>query len=158
MTHCARFLSLVVLTVLGACSSDPILPNLPSKDTLPSILDSFGDTAHVTVPDTMVVGLPSNVIVRTIGGGFQYPVGTNFCVSVGSTTLVQANAVVNISPVDIVSFPKAGQECNAAQILLDHVITVTPTQPGALTIQILGRRLPGDNSLIRARSVYVKQP
>jgi hypothetical protein len=150
----AGSLALLTLAAAVACSSGPGPTDAGSTDLGTSragegrqvgVLAFHGDTAQVTVPQTVAVGEPATVVVTTYGGG---------CIRTGDMEVQVTGLVAELTPYD--HFPPAGAICTADLRLNRHTATVQFTQRGRATVRVRGRELPSGRVITAVREITVR--
>jgi hypothetical protein len=134
-------LSMIALLASGvACVTDVVAYELK-----PGILEDIDIPVDVTVPDTVAVDNPAEVVVRTIGGG---------CIRAKAHDDVSIEGLqVVIQPYDsmYVGYPT----CRGDLILFRHVVEVVFGQRGTATVRVLGRFGETDSSVTVERTIVV---
>ena len=148
----AGSLALLTLAAAIACSSGPtesgsddIGTSRVGEGRQVGVLVFYGDTAQVTVPETVAVGEPATIVVLTAGGG---------CIRTGDTEVQVSGLVAELTPYD--HFPSAGQICTADFRLNTHTATVQFTQRGRATVRVRGRELPSGRMITVVRQITVR--
>lgn len=110
----------------------------------PGIIAFYDDPVVVDVPDTVEVGAPFEVSVRTYGGG---------CIRKDGTEVEEDGLRIQIRPYDIHS---GASICTAELRLFDHRVTVSFGRAGVGEIQVHGWEMPADSSLRLGYTVIVQ--
>ena len=117
----------------------------PDDEVVLGRLSYFGHPSLVQAPDTVLVGVPFNVVVRTYGGG---------CISYGHTDVAYTSPrVIGVRPYDIDSLEDV---CTDELSLFDHTAELAVDSPGTWVIQFHGRQIPPDTVIIIERSVHAR--
>ena len=156
MTHIghAGRLALLVLAATVACSSGPGPTDAGSDDVGANrvgegrqvgVLAFHGDSAHVTVPESVAAGEEAAIVVLTYGGG---------CVRTGDTEVAVTGLVAELTPYD--HFPPAGAICTADLRLNRHAVTVRFAERGRATVRVRGRELPSGRVITVVRHITVR--
>lgn len=142
-----RILSLtggVLAVAATACS--PVEPrseqNLDDKEL--GVIVFYADPVRINVPDTVRVGVPFEVSVRTYG---------NSCVAKDRTEVRTEGGRVQVRPYDL-NATKTG--CMDILMQFEHTAAVTFNQAGVREIEFRGRSLPADTAVTIVRSVVVR--
>lgn len=104
----------------------------------------FGHPAGVQVPDTVRVGVPFEVSVRTYGGG---------CITFGRTSVEYTAGAIHIRPYDVDSLADV---CNDELIPFDHTAEVTVDSPGTWVVRFYGRDVPPDSVMVIEHSLHAR--
>lgn len=105
---------------------------------------AFHDTEAVTqVPDSVRVGVPFEISVRTYGDG---------CVTGNGTEVQRHGRSVDVRPYDVHS---GAQVCTDVLRMFDHRATVMLETPGQADIRFHGMERPTDSVITVTRSVVV---
>jgi hypothetical protein len=134
-------LSLIALLATGvACATD-----VEAYELKPGILENINLPVDVSMPDTVAVNDPADVVVRTIGGG---------CIRAKAHDDVSIEGLqVVIQPYD--SMYVESQICRADLLLFRHVVEVVFGQRGTATVRVLGRFGETDSSVTVERTMVV---
>jgi len=89
---------------------------------------SFGDTAEITMPDSVGVGESFSVSIETFGGGCTQ--------EVDRTELEIQGMVAQVTPWD---WNSGALDCPADVQFLHHEVKLSFDQPGTATIHLIGR-------------------
>jgi hypothetical protein len=108
------------------------------------VLEFYGRSAEISVPDTVLVANRFEVAFYTFGGG---------CVSRGDTSVDVTGNTVVVTPTDVHS---DAEICTTELAHLDHTVTVRLPSAGTGTVVVAGRAEPGDSSIQRIFSVVVR--
>lgn len=133
-------------TALAACGDDAGL--VPQTVLRPASLVFQGDSADVTVPDTVLLGLPIPVLARSWGGG---------CTAAAPTGVTVTGTRIDVHPMVTEPHPAAQVACPAILRTIDHPTQVTYNRVGEVTIVVHGRSDPrrGPVTVMR-RTVVVR--
>lgn len=135
----------VVATLsLTACSDDAGL--VPQTVLQPASLVFYGDSADVTVPDTVVLGLPIVMAARSFGGG---------CTGVSQTGVVVRGTRIDVHPTVTAPHPAADIICPAILRVLTHPASITYNREGPVTIVVHGRRDPDGGAVSFTRTITI---
>jgi hypothetical protein len=121
-----RHLATVLGISAGACG-------ISESDTFmePGIIVSYGDTAGITVPDSIARGATFQVSVATFAGGCTREIArTDYTVS---ATLIE------IRPFNRT---KRSQVCWRDLLMLTHTVTVRIDEPGPAVVRIIAAQRP----------------
>lgn len=123
MCRLTVFLLCVVVPGIAACRAlDPTL-------TDPAWIVLRGDTATITVPDTVERGAGFQVSVETFGGG---------CIrQIAKTEQKVSGNLVEIRPFNEFTKPEGRQLCAADVLMITHTVTVEVKQSGPGTIRVI---------------------
>ncbi|MFQ6045953.1 MAG: hypothetical protein ACE5PT_06285 [Gemmatimonadales bacterium] len=117
----------------------------PDWEVRRGTIEFYGDPVVVDVPDTITLGTPAMVTVRTYGGG---------CHRKGFTEVSVDGLTAAIDPYD--SLWVGGGGCPDILLHFEHAVSVELAEPGTATIRVVGRTLPADTVLVAVRSVVVR--
>lgn len=129
---------------LTGCADDAGL--VPQTVIRPASLVFYGDSADVTVPDTVALGLPIAVAARSFGGG---------CVGLAQVGVVVRGTRIDVHPMVTEPHPAADIVCPAILRLLTHGASVTYNREGPVTIVVHGRRDPDGGTVSFTRTTVV---
>lgn len=134
-----------------ACSppSEPLRDGRESEPAArqqPSYIAHPGAAAEVDVPATVRAGEPLTVQVVTFGNG---------CNTAGGTDVVVRGLEANVLPWDL-DHSSEKVDCPDLLRTFRHSATVRFEQPGAATVRVNGRRLPGDEAVVVTRTVTIQ--
>jgi hypothetical protein len=132
------------LSLCTACGDDGGL--VPTTVLLPATVVFYGDTAAVTVPDSVRAWVPFVVTMQSFGGG---------CIVQDQTGVVVTGNRADVRPLVREPHPASQTPCTADLRILTHSAPVTFTQPGAATVVIHGRARPGETAQQFTRTVRV---
>ncbi len=132
------------LSLLTACGDDGGL--VPTTVLLPATVVFYGDTAAVTVPDSVRAFVPFVVTVQSFGGG---------CIALDQTGVVVSGNRADVRPLVREPHPAVPTVCTADLRILTHSAPVTFTQPGTATVVVHGRARPGATAQQFTRTVRV---
>lgn len=145
-----RLLALVALTAACDSGASPFpFPNEPVYAVRPGIVSFHGEDVRIELPTSTEVGTPVMVKVFTFGGG---------CLATrrSSTRLTTNGLDVRIEPFDTAQvFLPEGWACTGNLTRIPHEVQVTFDRSGAATVEILGRRLPENESFTVRRTIVV---
>ena len=125
--------------------SDGLGTSLVGEGRQVGVLVFYGDSAHVTAPESVALGEPATIVVKTAGGG---------CIRTGDTEVQVTGLVAELTPYD--HFPSAGQICTADFRLNTHTVTVQFTQRGQATVRVRGRAQPSGQIVTVVRQITVR--
>lgn len=145
----ARFASALALcavatTALTACTDDAGL--VPQTVLQPASLVFYGDSAEVTVSDTVVLGLPISVAARSFGGG---------CIGLARTGVVVRGSRIDVHPMVTAPHPAAEIACTADLRILTHPASIPYNREGPVTVVVHGRRDPDGAAVSFTRTTVV---
>lgn len=132
------------LSLLAACGDDGGL--VPVTVLVPASVVFYGDTAAVTVPDSVRAFVPFVVTVQSFGGG---------CIALDQTGVVVSGNRADVRPLVREPHPAAPVACTSDLRILTHSAPVTFTQPGTATVVVHGRAQPGASTQRITRTVRV---
>jgi len=134
------FLFVMVLTSVSGC--DDFLSS--DNDRRLGVIVFYDDPVVITVPDTVFVGQPFSVSVRTYGNG---------CLSQGNTKVRTEGLSVDVTPYDI---HNGTELCIDILNKFDHTASVTLTEPGTAEIRFHGKQLPENTRITEVREVVLR--
>lgn len=137
-----RFRTLGLLAVLGLAGCGSLFG--PDDEEVLGRLTYFGHPSGVHVPDTVTVGVPFEVSVRTYGGG---------CISFGRTSVEYASGAIDIRPYDVDSLADV---CNDELIPFEHTAEVTVNTSGPWVVRFHGREVPPDSVIVIERAFHAR--
>ena len=133
---------------LLACNSTYRQITEPVVALLPAVLELDGRPVDIQTPATASVGGPITLTFYTVGGG---------CTRTGPTSTAVDGLVAVIQPFDsVVTELPPNWGCPMDLRGLEHTATVRFAAAGTATVQVLGRRQPGDSALIIERTVVIQ--
>jgi len=137
--------SLVLVTALCSASACDILGKQGFSDL--GTIVSFGDTAEITMPDSVGVSESFSVSIETFGGGCTQ--------EVDRTELEIQGMVAQITPWD---WNSGALDCPADMRFLHHEVHLSFDQPGTATIHVIGREeaVQGSTEIQLARQVLIR--
>ncbi len=136
------------LPALLACNSTSRQITEPVVALLPGVLELDGRPVDIKTPTTASVGVPITLAFYTVGGG---------CTRTGPTSASVDGLVAVIQPFDsVVTELPPNWGCPMDLRGLEHTATVRFASAGTATVQVLGRREPGDSALIIERTVVIQ--
>ena len=136
------------LPALLACNSTSRQITEPVVALLPAVLELDGQPVDIKTPTTASVGVPITLAFYTVGGG---------CTRTGPTSASVDGLVAVIRPFDsVVTELPPNWGCPMDLRGLEHTATVRFASAGTATVQVLGRRQPGDSALIIERTVVIQ--
>ncbi len=141
----AKVLLTVVLTTTACDGRGQIAE--PQAEMLRGIIEFEGNPVRITAPDSVVLGAPATIDVTTYGGG---------CVSKGETRVTVEDLSAVVEPFDRFTAPPPDAACTDILRRLSHVVTIKFTKRGVATLQVRGRRVPGDELLEVERTIVVQ--
>lgn len=131
---------------LAACGDDAGL--VPQTVLRPAALRFHGDSADVTVPDTVLLGLPIPVLARSFGDG---------CTAAAHTGVTVTGTRIDVHPTVTEPHPAAQVACPAMLRIIDHPTQVTYNRVGEVTIVVHGRSDPRQGPVtVTRRTVVVR--
>ena len=139
---CWALFLLMPLITITSCDD----PTGPKEERKIGVIAFYSDPVVITVPDTVLLGDPFSVSVRTYGDG---------CVSEDGTEVESTSLSFQITPYDVLTLGR-GVICPAIVRHFDHTATLTATQSGTAQITFHGRQLPGELPISEIREVVVK--
>jgi hypothetical protein len=119
----------------------------PDIDTELGTIFHFNSPVRVAIPDSVRVGQPFTVDIRTYGDG---------CASFARTqieTETESRTTVEIKPFDRLD---TRDPCPDILQTIAHPATLQFRSPGVVTITVKGRRLPGGGEETITRSVTIR--
>ena len=142
----ALFLGTLVLAVSAGCRL--LTDNEIRRERQLALIEFYGDPIVLEIPDTVAVGSPFEVTVRTYGGG---------CIDPGDTELSVAGQAATVRPYDVfVTHLPPNYACTSDLRLYTHRAAVRFDQAGPATVTVHGRVRPGDSAIAVQRSVDVR--
>lgn len=113
-----------------------------------AVIEFFGDSAPLSVPDTVAVGAPVEVAVRSYASG---------CVGPGETDVALTGLRAEVKPYDyyVTRLPE-NAACTDELRMFEHTATVRFATPGRATVRVRGRREPGGTGRTFERAVVVR--
>lgn len=143
MSNKGTLLLLLLIALLGTgitCATD-----VEAYELKPGILENIDFPVDVSMPDTVPVHTPANVVVRTIGGG---------CIRAKAHDNVSIEGLqAVIQPYD--SLNVRSQRCRADLIFFRHVAEVMFGQRGTATVRVVGRFGETDSTVTVERTIVV---
>lgn len=138
----AGFIAVIVTFVLSAaaCADEFI--------EVRGVLEHYGDTVHLELPDHLDAGVPAAITVWTYGNPF--------CDRKGPIYLSVDGLLVVIEPYDLVPAPSSGKACPDVVGPFVHTVHVEVSQTGAATSRVIGRRQPDDTIMTVERPLSVQ--
>lgn len=141
----ARLASRLVLFLLAVGSAGCADVFGPDGQERLGRLSYYDLGASVQAPDSVTVGVPFDVAVRTYAGG---------CIGFGRTQVEYSSGTVDIRPWDVDS---GGPVCTDDISVLEHTAEVIVDAPGTWLIRVHGRQVPPDSVIVIERSVHARQ-
>ncbi len=135
-----RTLLLLVLTLLPAC--DSFLD--PDGGRRIGVIAFYSDPVTIHTPDTVQLGVPFEVSVRTYGDG---------CLREGPTNIRVRGLQIDVTPYDIHS---GGRVCEAILNMFPHKATLALPTPGLARFLFYGKQEPDNLPITVGREVYVE--
>lgn len=143
-----RTAAALLLAVLPAC--DQISSADGDRDgrtvTRPGSIAFYNQPERITVPDTVTAGVAFPVEVLTFGGG---------CASLGETRVEVTELAARVSVFDQDFIPRDGA-CTEPLLTFAHQATVRFSRAGTATLQVRGRREPGNHAHTVERRIVVR--
>ena len=142
----ALLLGTLVLAVSAGCRL--LTDNEIRRERQLALIEFYGDPIVIEIPDTVAVGSPFEVTVRTYGGG---------CIDPGDTEVSVTGQAATVRPYDVfVTHLPPNYACTDDIRLYTHRATVRFDQAGPATVTVHGRVRPGDSAIAVPRSVHVR--
>jgi hypothetical protein len=142
----ALLLGTLVLAVSAGCRLHT--DNEVRRERQLALIEFYGDPVVLAIPDTVAVGSPFEVTVRTYGGG---------CIDPGDTEVSLTGQAATVRPYDVfVTDLPPNYVCNDDLRLYTHRATLRFDQRGPATVTVRGRVRPGDSAIAVQRSVHVR--
>jgi hypothetical protein len=126
--------------ILAAC--DSLLG--PDEDRRFGVIAFFGEPVTITTPDTVPLGVPFEISIRTYGGG---------CHEEGKTKIRVRGLRVDVTPYDIHSGAKA---CTDVLKTFDHRATMALPTPGLARVLFFGKQEPDGLHITVGREIVVE--
>lgn len=140
----------LLLAILPACDQISSADGGGDRDgrtvTRPGSISFYDQPERVTVPDTVTAGVPFTVEVDTYGGG---------CASEGETRVEVTELATRVSVFDQDFIPRDGA-CTDPLLTFTHQATVRFSRAGTATLQVRGRREPGNAAHTAERRIVVR--
>ncbi len=146
MPPCPARVALIALLSATACASQGQVLE-PTVELQPGILEFYDQPVQITTPDTVAVGAPATIEVKTYGGG---------CVSKGETRVTVEGLLAVVEPLDSVITPSPEAACTDELRFFSHIVTVEFTERGTATLRVRGRRMPAGELLEADRIIVVQ--
>lgn len=122
----------------------------PGLARLPGALE-FGQESTrevVSMPDTISVNEPFQIVIMTFGNGCEQP---------GDTGVVMTASGATLLPYDLTSAVDPGAVCSAVIKRLPHTVTLRFDRPGEALIRIWGRRIGADTPPLGLPSIIERR-
>jgi len=142
----ARLLGTLVLAASAGCRL--FTDNDIRRERQLALIEFYGDPLVLQVPDTVAVGSPFEVTVRTYGGG---------CIDEGDTEVSVAGQAATVRPYDVfVTYLPPNYACTSDLKLYTHRALLRFEQVGPATVTVHGRVRPGDSAVAVHQTVHVR--
>ncbi|HEX6371963.1 MAG TPA: hypothetical protein VF006_23770 [Longimicrobium sp.] len=138
--------------VTAGCSAPAPEPPRDTRDTPPMEISAYiahpGAAPEVAAPSAARAGEPLTVQVTTYGNG---------CNTAGRDEVRTRGLEADVLPRDL-DHSRELIDCPDLLRVFRHTATVRFDQPGAATVRVHGRRLPGGEPVVVTRSVTITAP